>query len=75
MLSMGADQRDFVRSQAPLDVLETVEWLDDHGFTLTEHAGEGSFGSTWADEKEALIRITVDRSQWMLDIAHHMARR
>ena len=68
MTPLAVDQ--FFRSQAPVDVRETVAWLLANGYSLLSHQGEGTFGALFVFVGEAEVRITVDRSQWFLDVAH-----
>ena len=60
---------EFLRSRAPVDVQETVAWLLANGYTLTGHEGGGEFGALFVFAGQAEARITVDRSQWFLDVA------
>lgn len=60
---------EFLRQFAPDDVRETVAWLSDSGFTLTSHSGESTFGAQFVYASDAQILITVDRSQWLLEVA------
>jgi hypothetical protein len=46
-----------------------VAWLSDNGYRLASQAGASTFGAEFVFEGEAMVRIVVDRSQWMLDVA------
>lgn len=60
---------EFLRGFAPGDVRDTIAWLCANGYTLRSHRGDGTFGAEFVYIGEAKVLITVDRSQWMLDIA------
>lgn len=60
---------DDVQRLAPDDVRATIEWLSANGYTLRSHRGESTFGAQFIYAGQAEIHITVDRSQWTLDIA------
>jgi hypothetical protein len=59
----------FLQRFAPDDVRETIAWLASNGYTLSSHRGEGSFGAEFVYVGDAEVHITVDRSQWLLDVA------
>jgi len=60
---------EFLQRFAPGDVRDTIAWLSANGYTLESHRGEGTFGAQFVYKGEAKVLITVDRSQWMLDVA------
>ena len=60
---------EFLQRSAPGDVRDTIAWLSVSGYTLGSHHGEGTFGAQFVYMGEAKVLITVDRSQWMLDVA------
>lgn len=60
---------EFLQRFAPDDVRDTIEWLSVNGYTLSSHRGESTFGAQFAYVGDAEVRVTVDRSQWMLDVA------
>ncbi len=60
---------EFLRRFAPGDVRDTIAWLSANGYALESHRGEGSFGARFVYAGPAKVIITVDRSQWMLDVA------
>jgi hypothetical protein len=60
---------EFLQRFAPDDVRETIAWLIANGYTLDSHRGEGTFGAEFVYVGDAEVRITVDRSQWSLDVA------
>jgi hypothetical protein len=64
-----SSEQDFLRANAPSDVQDTVAWLSDNGYRLASQAGASTFGAEFVFEGEAMVRIVVDRSQWMLDVA------
>jgi hypothetical protein len=69
----GSDEVDaLLRGFAPDDVRTTVTWLLDHGYVLADQrpaTGLGTFGSSVVYSGQAEVTVTVDRSQWYLDIA------
>ena len=70
MLPGMTDQAsEFLAAHAPPDVRTTIAWLLDHGYALASHEGSSTFGAQFVYEGESLVRVTVDRSQWLLDIA------
>lgn len=60
---------EFLQRAAPSDVQETIAWLSANGYTRCSHQGDGTFGAQLLYLGEAKVLITVDRSQWSLDIA------
>lgn len=60
---------EFLQRFAPVDVLETIAWLSANGYILSSHRGETTFGAEFVYVGDAEVRITVDRSQWFLDVA------
>ena len=60
---------EFLQRAAPSDVQETIAWLSAYGYTLSSHQGDGTFGAQFRYLGEAKVLITVDRSQWSLDVA------
>jgi hypothetical protein len=60
---------EFIDRAAPGDVRETVAWLSANEYTLSAHRGEGAFGAQFVYTGEAEVTITVERSQWALDVA------
>ncbi|WP_199422953.1 hypothetical protein [Actinotalea solisilvae] len=60
---------EFFRSDSPVDVQATVAWLLANGYGLSSQSGEGAFGARFVFRGPAEVRITVDRSQWLLDVA------
>jgi hypothetical protein len=60
---------EFLRRFAPGDVRDTIAWLSANGYALSSHRGEGTFGAQFVYRSDAEVLVTVDRSQWMLDIA------
>src|SRR5699024_10055448 len=65
----GLEVNELLRRSAPDDVQATIAWLSANGYTLTSHGGEGTFGAQFVYSGDAQVVITVDRSQWMLDVA------
>lgn len=63
------DVDEFLRTHAPTDVQDTVGWLATQGYALASHEGESTFGATFVYAGDAEVRITVDKSQWYLDVA------
>lgn len=61
--------REFLQRFAPDDVRETITWLTANGYSLSTHRGEGTFGAEFVYVGDAEVRISVDRSQWTLDVA------
>jgi len=55
---------------ASADVHGTVRWLKDHRFVVAESdTDRGTFGSRWVfARQDTEVHLTVDRSQWLLDI-------
>lgn len=60
---------EFMQRYAPVDVRETVEWLTANGYTLALHQGVSTVGAQFVYVGDAEVHITVDRSQWYLDVA------
>lgn len=60
---------EFLEHFAPSDVNETIRWLSTNGYALASHRGGSTFGAQFVYTGEAEVVITVDQSQWMLDIA------
>jgi hypothetical protein len=60
---------EFLRSHAPQDVQDTISWLVAEGYPLVSHQGESTFGAQFVYARDVEVHITVDRSQWYLDIA------
>jgi len=60
---------EFLRTHAPDDVRDAIGWLTTNGYPLTSHEGASTFGAQFVYRGDAEVLITVDRSQWMLDIA------
>lgn len=60
---------EFLRRSAPKDVQDAISWLTANGYTLRSHRGDGTFGAQFVYTGDAEILVTVDRSQWMLDVA------
>jgi hypothetical protein len=65
---------EFLTRYAPDDVRDTIAWLATHGYTLVSRQGEGTFGALLVYGGDAEVRITVDRSQWCLDVAPRPGR-
>ena len=64
-----SSEQDFIGANAPSDVQDTVAWLSDNGYRLASQAGASTFGAEFVFQGEGMVRIVVDRSQWMLDVA------
>lgn len=60
---------EFLRRYAPEDVRDTIGWLAANGYLLVSHHVESTFGAKFVYAGGAEVRITVDRSQWFLDVA------
>jgi len=60
---------EFIRSHAPEDVQATVAWLQANGYSLSSQCGDNNFGARFVFVGAAEVHITVDRSQWFLDVA------
>ena len=62
----------YAHEMATPDVAALLRWLEGNGFSVVrERGGRGeSFGNVLVDfERRGLVvRITLDRSQWMLDV-------
>ncbi len=56
-------------AKAPMDVQETIGWLLVNGYKLAAHDGGDTFGAQLLYDGPSQVRVTVDRSQWMLEIA------
>jgi hypothetical protein len=54
---------------APGDVRETSAWLLANEYSLSARRGADVFGAQFVYTGEAQVIITVDRSQWVLDVA------
>jgi hypothetical protein len=69
----NAISEDLIDKFAPADVRDTVRWLKDHRFVMAgSDPDRGTFGSRWVFAREATeVHVTVDRSQWVLDIVPH----
>ena len=65
---------EFLTRYAPDDVRDTIAWLATHGYTLVSRQGEGTFGALLVYAGDAEVRISVDRSQWCLDVAPRPGR-
>lgn len=65
--------------KAPPDVEATIRWLIDQGASIAQQrGGEGeSFGNVLVEfaTGDAVVAITRDRSQWMLDVQVEPYRR
>jgi len=66
---MAERGRELLAAHAPSDVLETVMWLLENGYTLTTQRGESTFGAEFVYDGRSRVRIIVERSQWFLDVA------
>jgi hypothetical protein len=60
---------EFLHAYAPADVQDTVAWLSANGYTLVAQNGDSTFAAEFVYEGETELRIAVDRSQWLLDVA------
>ena len=60
---------EFLRTYAPADVQHTIAWLSANGYALVAHEGDSTFGAVFVYQGDAEVRITVDRSEWLLDVA------
>jgi hypothetical protein len=60
---------EFLRRSAPDDVRDTIAWLSANGYTLSSHRGASTFGAQFVYTGYAEVVVTVDRSQWLLDVA------
>lgn len=60
---------EFLHTYAPADVQDTVAGLSANGYALAAQKGDSTFGAQFVYEGRAEVRITVDRSQWLLDVA------
>ena len=56
-------------AKAPKDVQETIDWLLTNGYKLAAYDGGDTFGAQLVYDGPSQVRVTVDRSQWMLEIA------
>lgn len=65
----GLEVGEFLERFAPDDVKATVAWLADNGYSLVSQRGEGTFGAQFVYAGDAEVQISVDRSQWFLDVA------
>jgi hypothetical protein len=65
----------FLERSAPDDVRDTMGWLSAGGYLLKSHLGDGSLGAEFVYAVAVEVIITVDRSQWMLEIALRLRRR
>lgn len=59
----------FLARFAPDDVRDTIAWLSENGYLLSSHRGDSTFGAQFVYSGKTTVFITVDRSQWMLDVA------
>jgi hypothetical protein len=59
----------FLKQFAPNDVQDTVAWLIANGYPLVAHRGESTFGAQFVYVGDTKVLVTVDRGQWMLDVA------
>ncbi len=66
---MGDQVSEFMAAHAPGDVRAAIEWLLGNGYTLVSRSGGTPFGATFTFEGLSMVRVSVDRSQWMLDIS------
>jgi hypothetical protein len=60
---------EFLQRSAPDDVQDTIAWLTANGYTLSSQRGESTFGAQFVYTSDPEVLVTVDRSQWMLDVA------
>jgi hypothetical protein len=60
---------EFLSAYAPADVQDTNAWLSANGYALVDQKGDSTFGAQFVYEGDTEVRITVDRSQWILDVA------
>ena len=59
----------FLQRSAPGDVRDTIAWLSANGYALSSQTGQGTFGAQFVYMAGAKVVVTVERSQWMLDVA------
>lgn len=59
----------FLQRAAPGDVRDTLAWLSANGYALSAHRGDSTFGAQFVYTGGSKVVVTVDRSQWMLDVA------
>lgn len=59
----------FFRTHAPTDVQHTLAWLSSSGYVLVSQEGTNTFGAVFVFEGDCVVQISVDRSQWSLDVA------
>jgi hypothetical protein len=67
VVDLAADE--FLEQFAPQDVRDTVAWLLANGYILTSQRGTSTFGAQFVYTCDAEVVVTVDRSQWVLDVA------
>jgi hypothetical protein len=60
----------FLMRFAPGDVRDKTAWLTATGHTLSSHRGDSISGAQLVCTSGAEIVVTVDRSQWLLDVTH-----
>jgi hypothetical protein len=67
------DVEEFLGFHATDDVRATVRWLVDNGYVFARYDGGSSglsaFGSSFVYIGDAEVAVTVDKSQWYLDIS------
>ncbi|MGW2093674.1 hypothetical protein [Promicromonospora sukumoe] len=69
-MPMNQQQVDeFLRTNAPEDVQDTVAWLMSSGYVLVSQHGTNTFGAGFVFEGDLAVQIIVDRSQWWIDVA------
>ncbi len=59
----------FLERFAPEDVRSAVAWLTGNGYDLVSLKGDSTLGAQFVFVGEAEVHVTVDRSQWLLDVA------
>ena len=66
----NAASKDLIGEFAPADVRATVGWLKAHDFIIVHSdTARGTFGSCWwFVQGDTQVHVTVDRSQWFLDV-------
>ncbi|MFI8526985.1 hypothetical protein ACIGB8_21190 [Promicromonospora sukumoe] len=60
---------EFLRTDAPEDVQDTIAWLVSSGYVLVSQRGTNTFGAVFVFEGDLAVQLVVDRSQWWIDIA------
>jgi hypothetical protein len=67
------DVREYMLARATADVATTLGWLASEDFTVVQQGGGAleAFGNAQVEfqRNQVRVRITLDRSQWVLDIA------